>query len=282
MNESLRHYMDDIFASAPQSRKANELKEELLGNMNEKYHDLLEQGCSEEEAYKQVITGIGDVNELILNLQRSPLDPLSYQAERKKNALIVSLCVGLYIIAFIVAIIVEEVFGHEAGAALTMFGISTVPTCILVFHFLSRPKYESEEKTIVEEYKEKKSAEQHRNNITGSLSAILWSLIVAVYFIMSFSLSNWHISWILFIVGAALNQAIKLIIDLRAPGGASVTSETQRKSLLHSIVGLIWTVTVIIYLLISFLFFNWHISWVIFLIAAAVTSGVRLLFNLKN
>ena len=61
MNERVKKYLDELFEDAPKTRKAMELKEEMMQNSMEKYQDLLSDGWSEEDAYKNVIGSIGDL-----------------------------------------------------------------------------------------------------------------------------------------------------------------------------------------------------------------------------
>ena len=44
MRERLRAFMDELLKDIPKSRKVLELKEELIGNMEERYDDLIRQG----------------------------------------------------------------------------------------------------------------------------------------------------------------------------------------------------------------------------------------------
>jgi imidazoleglycerol phosphate synthase glutamine amidotransferase subunit HisH len=94
MYDKLRSYVENLFAPAPKTKKANELKEEFIANLSEKYRDLVASGKSEEEAYHTVISGIGDIDELIKSLEETQMfDPIRDRKDRQKNALIVSVSV---------------------------------------------------------------------------------------------------------------------------------------------------------------------------------------------
>jgi|GEM_PF-167728 len=280
MNEELRRYMDGLFVSAPQTKKAMELKEELLINMNEKYDDLLAEGYGNQEAYNIVIVGLGDVDELIHGIQPSPLDYAGVQQQRTKTAKVVSGCIGLYVLAMILGIALNDVIGDFS--VLLMFLVAAGSTCVLIYHYMSRPKYKKEEETLVEEFKEWKSQDAQRKGIMSALHSILWTMIVALYFIVSFHFDNWHISWVIFLIGVILSQILRLAMDLVQSNKQQVPLSQQRKKLLGSVIGLIWSVTLVLYFLISFTFDNWHISWIIFLFAAAATSLARLLFWIRK
>ena len=64
MENRLREYMDDLFGEIPPTKQAVELKEEILQNLIDKYHDLLAEGKSPEAAFNISVASVGDVDEL--------------------------------------------------------------------------------------------------------------------------------------------------------------------------------------------------------------------------
>lgn len=68
MYEKLQKRVDDLFKNAANTKRAEELKEELMANLIDRYNDLTESGKSEEEAIDITIEGIGDINELIRSI----------------------------------------------------------------------------------------------------------------------------------------------------------------------------------------------------------------------
>jgi TM2 domain-containing membrane protein YozV len=64
MNEKLRNHVNILFAAAPKNAKAEEIKEELLRNLDDKYNDLLANGYDQTAAFHVALSGIGDLDEL--------------------------------------------------------------------------------------------------------------------------------------------------------------------------------------------------------------------------
>lgn len=60
------------------------------------------------------------------------------------------------------------------------------------------------------------------------------------------------------------------------------SGDTKNKEVRKAISSIIWSITVIIYFLISFSTMAWHITWIIFLIAGCVESIVRLIYSMKS
>lgn len=61
-------YLNNMFASLPRTEQMFMLKQELLGNMEEKYHELKSEGKSENEAVGIVISEFGNIDELVSEL----------------------------------------------------------------------------------------------------------------------------------------------------------------------------------------------------------------------
>ena len=51
MENKLRAYMDHLFRDVKPTRKSVELKEEILQNLVDKYHDMIAEGKTPEAAY---------------------------------------------------------------------------------------------------------------------------------------------------------------------------------------------------------------------------------------
>ncbi len=98
MQEKIRNHINELFAEAPKTRKAMDLKEEMTQNTIEKYEDLIREGYSEEDAFQNVIHSIGDVTELFQDLEERNLLTLP-EKDRQKKALLTAISVGLYILA---------------------------------------------------------------------------------------------------------------------------------------------------------------------------------------
>jgi len=208
MIEKLKKYVDDLFEDAPATKKARELKDELLANLIEKYNDLISAGKGEEEAYNIVVAGIGDLNELISNLKEgNVLSPEQEYKERKRSAKFIAAAVMLYILSIVPVIL--------KGNVALMFVFVAVATGILIYSNASKPRYFKEDETLVEEFKEWKSRKSRKNYLKNSIISAMWTLIVAIYLVVSFAFGIWAYSWIIFIIGAALSQVVKAVFELK-------------------------------------------------------------------
>ncbi len=223
MNERMRAHIDMLFEDAPKTRKALELKEELLANSEERYQDLTTSGISPEDAFKNVINSIGNVSELFSGLREfDTTDQRMYEERVRKNALIKSISIGIYI--FSIALFIS--FGLlnvtlNTRIDLSMVGfilmilIDIIPTCMLVYITTMYPNYHKQENTIVEEFKEWKYDSFKLKSVKGSMLSILWTMTLVLYFVISFATHAWKATWILFLVALCLHTIVDLLFRIK-------------------------------------------------------------------
>ena len=68
MNSKIKNYVDVLFNDVPKTRKAVELKEEILADLNEHFEAHIAQGKSENQAYTEALADLGDIDELLSSL----------------------------------------------------------------------------------------------------------------------------------------------------------------------------------------------------------------------
>ena len=236
MKEKIVQYFNQLFEDAPKTRKALELKQELTQNALDKYEDLMQEGrYSEEDAYQNVIQSIGDVSELFDDLEEKSLLELS-EKDRKKRAMLKSTAVGLYILAGVVffglEMISTSVVGYPFdGIGLVAAGlICIIPTIMLVYAANMYPTYTKKENSdmvdaykaaryssnnMVEEYQQEKYRSGRNKEIMGAVSCIIWTAALVLYFLISFNLGGWHITWVIFLIAACVQSVAALINSLR-------------------------------------------------------------------
>jgi len=216
MNERIKTHVESLFAGAPQTRKVLDLKEELLANLNSKYDDLITGGFTPDDAYRTVIAGIGDISELVRQIQNESAFNSHYSTEdRKKSALLTAIAVGLYILSPVAVILFDSVLHLYNAGPIMMFVLVAVATGLLIYNGMTRPKYVKEDETIVEEFKQWKSDTSEKKRLIRSISAVLWPLIVVLYLAFSFYFGAWAFSWIIFIIGIFIEGVIKLVFEIK-------------------------------------------------------------------
>lgn len=89
----IRQHIERLFATAPTTAQAYNMREEMIMNTIERYHDGIAKGYTPDQAYAAAIGGIGDVSELIKSLggeqsaQNTPQQPVQpVQQPQKKSS----------------------------------------------------------------------------------------------------------------------------------------------------------------------------------------------------
>ncbi|MCM1214497.1 MAG: permease prefix domain 1-containing protein [Lachnospiraceae bacterium] len=152
MKEKIRQHFNQIFAEAPKTRKALDLKQEMMQNAMDKYDDMVADGYSEEDAYTNVVESIGNVSELFPEMEEKNLLALP-EKERKKRAMVTAAAVGMYIFAGVVffGFVLFGDIMHIYNFDLTLLGmviallICIAPTIMLVYTANMYPEYTKKE-----------------------------------------------------------------------------------------------------------------------------------------
>ncbi len=195
MEDKIRQYIESVFRDVPGSRRADNIRSEILQNLLDKYHDLIAEGKSEEEAYAIAISSGGDLSGIVADLKG---ENVKYNYNYEKQ-----------------------------------------------FDRLYEKQYRREKKKC------------------SRFDSLLWPIVVCVYLLYSFFVPGaWWYSWDIFIFAAAGSSLFRFF-----------TVKSNRKARRSALSNFVWTSTVAIYFVVSFLTDRWDVSWMIFVLAIAV-SGI--------
>ena len=95
-----------------------------------------------------------------------------------------------------------------------MFLLVAAGTGILVYHFISQPKYVRQDDTIVEEFKEWKHENMKQNSLYRAISSIVNSVALLIFLLLGFFWGGWFYAWIVFVIGAVINRIIRSCMEL--------------------------------------------------------------------
>ena len=223
MDERMKTHIEKLFENAPKTRKAIELKEELLANSEERYQDLVADGATTDDAFKHVISSIGNVSELFLGLEEVPSQSREeYEAKLQKIAVVKTAAVGLYILSAVVFFAAALLDGFiYSSVDITTIGfilmllLAIIPTCMLVYVGSRYPQYKKTADTVVEDFKEWKSDSLKKKSVKNASLLVAWTFIVLIYFAVSFLTFAWYATWIIFLAGACIHAIIELMFRVR-------------------------------------------------------------------
>lgn len=220
MNSKIKNYVEVLFSDIPRSKKANELKEELLSNMSERFEDYTQEGKTENQAYSLVISSLGDIDEMLADV--IPSDEFLKNANyyRNRNAKTTAISVAMYIIGVVFLIgfgALGEFLGNEdfygVIGLLIMLLISAAATGLVIYTNMSMPlEYKDYNKGVAKEFKDMDT--RHARLLRNILS-IYWTIITFIYLVVSFVTMAWGITWVIWILATAFESIIKTVFEMR-------------------------------------------------------------------
>lgn len=221
MEGILREHIEELFEDTAPSKKAVELKEEMLQNLTEKYGDLIADGKTPEAAYNIAVAGIGDISSLLSALEHEAFDHEIFEEQRRHSAMLTSIAVMMYILCALPLIILQILVPSTATLTIgliILFVVAAAATGVLVYNNMTKVRYTEEADTMVSEFREWQSHSNDIKNLRRAISSALWALVLIVYFIVSFWTKAWYITWVIFILGALLESLISITFSLKRWG----------------------------------------------------------------
>ena len=216
MEDKLRRYIESLFEETQPTKKSVELREEMIQNLTDKYRDLINDGKTPEAAYNIAVAGLGDIGTLLRELEADQ-DVTANVAARRKSAMRTAIAVMMYILSVLPLIILQEFDVNQTIGIAILFVIAAAATGLLIYNSMTKPR-EIESETLVEEFREWQAETYDHRQLRRAISGALWSIITVLYFVISFVTFAWHVTWIIWILGAAIEALINLFFVHRKGG----------------------------------------------------------------
>ena len=144
---------------------------------------------------------------------------LSREAHRRQTAKTTTVAVMLYIFCAAPVIL----FSNMIGVSLLLAMVAAA-TGMFIYDGIAKPK--KREMTDDPPPPSRESHEylfnrgnKHRGKAGKPMSGAVSGITLALYLLISFQTGAWHITWIIFLVGVAVNNIIKAYNDMREGGG---------------------------------------------------------------
>lgn len=199
MRDQLIQYVNLLFAGAPD---CDDIRQEILQNTLDHYDDLIAQGVVPESAYRQAISGIGDIGEIIGSKSAASHPQIYCPADgqkQKRPQLYTAVAVALYIICILPVIILQD----EVGLCLMLILIAVATGILIASPAKQQEKYKGSEAHYAEQ------------RLGKSVSSLFRLLTLCLYFVISFATHAWHITWLVFPIMAAVKGLIVASMDLK-------------------------------------------------------------------
>ncbi len=218
MRDQLIQYVNLLFAG---NDDVEDIKQEILQNTLDRYDDLLSQGKQPEEAYRQAITGIGDVNEIIngkaapdyRQQTREPVYAPIPEFEGTASAvsrMMKAIAIFLYIVSPVPLFLFSRLGWDEVGLCLLLIIVAIATALLLLF---KSPK--AKEQPEYTEYTDHPRNDASRKALKKSVGSLISTIGVVAYFLISFSTGAWFITWLIFPIIGAVKGVVNAGIDMK-------------------------------------------------------------------
>ena len=149
---------------------------------------------------------------------------------RQKKARNISIAVFLYIFSVVSVIgyaVLLPVNGGIVGVLL-MLSMIAFATGLIVYTSLTVPKdvasVLSEKSKEVPKYNGNKAGEA---NLVDSVKNLYWVIVTIIYLSVSFSTGAWHVSWLIWLIATAIEQALMILFSINRDSKNTMNSESN-------------------------------------------------------
>ena len=212
MRDQLIQYVSLLFAG---TENCEDIRQEILQNTLDRYDDLVAQGKSPESAYRQAISGIGDISEILSGEQTFTASPRTNEpepeAETPTKKLLRTIAIALYILCAAPLIILSE-FGMDNLGLCCTLAVVAVATVLILLGKKNGPGEDTQEHTASAQAQE--TSESPRQELRKSIKSLIWAIGLAAYFIVSFSTGAWYVTWVIFPIIGAVQGLVIACLDL--------------------------------------------------------------------
>ena len=316
--ETIKNYLETMFANMPNTDSVKKAKSELLAMMEDKYTELINEGRSTNEAVGTVIAEFGNLEDLAEELgvasevqeerrasveqprRHVTLEEVSgFMAREVKSALMIATGVFFCIICVNFPIISEVTSLNEGIAVGLMCCCILVAIGLFVFNANTGKEWDfiTNERCQIDKATVDFFAKEHRRNIPVlALMKAVGVILCAGCWIPAAVLDSYAnvddsisaialflmvgVGVFLLIYSAKLEKSyrrIRTINDENTISGTYGQNEevTYSNKTVAAIMSIFWPTVTCVYLIWSFLTFDWHISWVIWPIAGVINALIK-------
>jgi len=302
--ETIKNYLDNMFAGLPKTARVTDLKNNILSNMEDKYNELKNQGKSENEAIGIVISEFGNIDELISELglrtnNETKSQPIVTQEEVDSYLSVkktMALQIGIGVVFCLLGPTLLILFTKLTSAGIINIGFSssesvgTILGLIPLFLFITAAVgifiYSG---MNFERYKYMEAGVQLPGNVEANLKLKYDSYNPTFYLSIIIGVCLLIFSPVILIITSLLNEeaseygvvALLLIVAVAVflfiyfgsiresyerllKVNDYAEKQTKESKVIGAVAAIVWPLAVLIFLLSGFLYGAWSPTWIIF------------------
>lgn len=296
----IRDYIEVLFLQVPVTQQTNQVKEDLIGNSEDYFQALIEEGKSDKEAIGIVISEFGTIDEILMALGVEQKEAPNFESRLEECTLnqaqefwddsrkfAFNLSFG-FLIGFVSLAIIP--FWHVGnGGLLTILSVLLtflLGIIALLFILISY----KEQRQLVKEVKkmaitdsvrqvalEKMNDYQRSHLASICLSFVSYGMAFPVLFVLLEFFNRTYLGVVFFFAFCGFGTFLLLYASIVQREYKRLAKNKQKRQKMKWVnlkydEEIFWVIVTIIYFLASFLFRAWLYSWLIFLIGYVVAE----------
>jgi hypothetical protein len=306
--ETIRNYLETMFANMPNTPEVKKAKAELLSMMEDKFNEMIADGVNENQAVGTVIAEFGNLDELAADLGLTKEVEATHEREESKprhflrmeevedylnvakgNGLLIGIGVLLCITSVTWPILFEFLLRGQLGDGLGVTGMFisiAIAVALFVFAGIRGKDWEFLDKELcqidmatADMVKSKKRAFKVPHAVIISVAIMLFILWIPTAAIDVEIVSNCLFYFIgvgvfMIIYASTVMGSYEKVLKLNDSKTISGSYGKDKGDIVYinkfaeGVMEVYWPTITCLYLIISFVTMDWHITWVIWPIAA--------------
>ena len=213
MESRIHAHIDSLFSGIAPDARISEIKMELYMNTVDRYHDLLAEGKTTEDAFFGATERIGDVEEILASVglpvapQKQEKSDQKKRSPKGKTRKKILRAQGCHIITMLMLCLYFILSFATSAWHITWLIFLIMPALENVYCAIIDIIYAKAPDTPYIADPETKKLQNH-------LSSAIWLIILIVYFIISFTFAHWHLTWLIFLLGSAAQSLMFILLML--------------------------------------------------------------------
>ena len=318
--EIIRNYLESMFANLPNTPEVMRAKNELFSMMEDKFTELINEGKPQNEAVGIVISEFGNLQELAetLGIQKELVsveldqrrlvtndEAMEYIYDASQSKYLIGIGVMLMIFSPMFPMLFDEI-----GVAFLFIFVS-IGVGVIIWSSIRMSQWKFLDNTpCCIDYSTADYLYDAKKNNTMSKAlmltiGVMFCIMSVVPIILFEALSVKEYSYVmvgpamlfvfigigvlLIIASGAKEGAYTKLLSLNGTGTVAGSYEPVRltkepytdKKTAAGVMSVYWRTVTCIYLIWSFISFDWHITWIIWPIASVFHGVIRTIFNNK-
>ncbi len=307
--ETIKNYLETMFASMPNTPEVRKAKDELLSMMEDKYNEMIEEGINENTAVGTVISEFGNLDELAEDLGLTKEIEEVKERDTKKRKFVsfdeiqqyincesrCALLIAIGVFLCITSVAHPNIWDNynEPIGIICMFISIGIAVALFVYSGICRADWsflQKEPCTI--DFTTADAVKNQRRSFknTKAMCITIGVILCVISFVPAAIFDNAFTESLLFVfvgIGVFLMVYANTIANsydtvLRINDEKTLSGYYSREEDVkyiskkaEAIMSVYWSTVVCIYLTISFVTMCWHISWLIFPVAAILRKVLK-------